>query len=77
MSVWELLAITLSAAGLFAAILWAFVTYAVRENREASRDQPSAIGQIARARLAGASGIAAAGRAGASRRQLRPFRLAR
>lgn len=34
----ELLAVVLSSAGLFAAILWAFVTYAVRKNAEANKE---------------------------------------
>ena len=38
MSFWELLAIVLSAAGVFASILGAFLTYAARKNGEATRE---------------------------------------
>lgn len=37
MSFWELFALVLSAAGLFASILGAFLTYAARKNGEATR----------------------------------------
>ena len=38
MSFWELLAVVLSSAGLFASILGAFLTYAARKNGEATRE---------------------------------------
>lgn len=38
MTFWELLGITLSAAGIFASILGAFLAYAARKNGEATRE---------------------------------------
>jgi hypothetical protein len=38
MTFWELMGITLSAVGLFASILGAFLTYAARKNGEATRE---------------------------------------
>lgn len=37
MTFWELLGVALSSAGLFASILGAFLTYAARQNGEATR----------------------------------------
>jgi len=38
MTFWELLGVALSSAGLFASILGAFLTYAARQNGQATRD---------------------------------------
>lgn len=38
MTFWELMAVALSSAGLFASILGAFLTYAARKNGEAARE---------------------------------------
>jgi len=45
MTFWEWLVVILSSAGLCAAILWAFLMYAVRKNREATRDLIRGMGE--------------------------------